>query len=626
MDLRWKRQWLRTSGRRVAAVGTVVAVGVPLLTTVAATAAVASPVLGPGGSSVSAQRPTKVIVRAAPGQLSTAEALVKSVGGQVVESLAIINGFSATVPTAGVAELSRSGAVAAVTPDGSVTLDGIDPNLGYDPNANGSLHHVGQALGANQAWSAGVTGAGVDVALIDSGVTPVPGLDTSSEVVNGPDLSIDAQTPAMTHLDAFGHGTNMASIIVGHDDTATTAGQWNNPSTYTGIAPGARLINVKVGSATGAVDVSQVIAGIDWVVQNAHSGGRNIKVLNLSFGTNSHEPYTVDPLDYAAEVAWRNGITVVASAGNDGSATTSLEDPADDPFVIAVGAENQNLGKASSSVLTTFSNTGNPDRTVDVLAPGVSIIGLRDPGALVDHQYPGARVGSRFFRGSGTSQAAAVVSGEVALLAQKFPTATPDELKWLVTQTAQSLNDVPRVAQGDGVIQIGKAVTITLGQIQNLLQGQKPGGKVTPQQLGTSLLPASLVTQPWVPSNGSGTLDGSRGGSALIDPSGAALTGETDVWGGAVNTSALAAAEATGSAWNGNSWDGNSLLGAGATPTLWEGTAESDAEAPGTQWGNGSWQSGDGLANFRWADESWDNFRWACDAWDNFRWAGDGWG
>ena len=125
---------------------------------------------------------------------------------------------------------------------------------------------------------------------------------------------------------------------------------------YRGIAPGARIVSLKVGVADGGVDVTQVIAAIDWVVQHRTDNGLNIRVLNLSYGTNSTQPYTVDPLAYAAEQAWHHGIVVVAAAGNSGyqkgKGDPGLASPAYDPYLIAVGATNLS-GKATTRATTT---------------------------------------------------------------------------------------------------------------------------------------------------------------------------------------------------------------------------------------------------------------------------------
>ena len=128
--------------------------------------------------------------------------------------------------------------------------------------------------------------------------------------MNGPDLSLESQNPSLQYLDTNGHGTFMAGIIGGND---------GQPGGYRGVAPDSRILSVKVGDADGGVDVSQVIAAIDWVVQHRHDNGMNIRVINLSYGTNSLQPYTVDPLAYAVEQAWKAGIVVVAAAGNTGT-------------------------------------------------------------------------------------------------------------------------------------------------------------------------------------------------------------------------------------------------------------------------------------------------------------------
>jgi len=207
------------------------------------------------------------------------------------------------------------------------------------------MYNVAQVTGARKAWASGLTGSGVDVALIDSGVTPVAGLDDAGKVVNGPDLSFESQNSGTRYLDTFGHGTFMAGIIAGYDGTLSNG---SLSDTYNGVAPNARVISLKVADAHGNTDVSQVIAAIDWVVQHRKDPGMNIRVLNLSFGTPSMQSYLLDPLSYAAEVAWRKGIVVVVSAGNDGTGTGKLLNPAQDPYVLSVGAEDPLPGLLTS--------------------------------------------------------------------------------------------------------------------------------------------------------------------------------------------------------------------------------------------------------------------------------------
>jgi serine protease AprX len=157
----------------------------------------------------------------------------------------------------------------------------------------GSIATIAELTGATDLWACGWTGTGVDVALVDTGVAPVPG---SGTIVNGPDLSLEAQVGAPRSLDGDGHGSHLASIINGRDvdfsvdPTQCRLGPGDRkvtrptPATsrgFSGVAPGARVVNVKVGDADGAVDATQVIAAIDWVVQHRNTEGRNIRVLAL---------------------------------------------------------------------------------------------------------------------------------------------------------------------------------------------------------------------------------------------------------------------------------------------------------------------------------------------------------
>jgi len=169
-------------------------------------------------------------------------------------------------------------------------LGGAD--WGYAPTI-ARMPEVASAVRADQLWAKGVTGKGVGVALIDTGVAPVLGL-TSGNVVNGPDLSFDSQSPS-PNLDGFGHGTHMAGIIAGNDKT--TGG-------FRGVAPDSTLLSVRVGAHDGAADVSQVVAAVDWVVQHRADPGLNIRVLNLSYGTDGTQSTSLDPLTHAVENAW----------------------------------------------------------------------------------------------------------------------------------------------------------------------------------------------------------------------------------------------------------------------------------------------------------------------------------
>ncbi|HET9656287.1 MAG TPA: S8 family serine peptidase [Kineosporiaceae bacterium] len=526
-----------------------------------------------------------VIVSGTPGNLNAVEDAVTVAGGTVRRSLPVIDGVAATVPDAALSGLAHAPGVRSVTPDAAGRLMSVDPVLGYDVTKDeGSLYYAAQVVHATQAWGKGVTGKGVDVALIDSGVVPVQGL-TSGNVIVGPDLSIESQNPSIANgMDTFGHGTHMASIIAGRDAVATGSTYADSTShQFTGIAPDARIVSIKVANSDGGADVSQVIAAIDWVTQNAHRNGLNIKVLNLSYGTGSSQDYRLDPLDYAVENAWQAGITVIVSAGNDGTARQELADPANDPMVVAVGAEDPNNSLAAADdTIPAFSQRGTTARAVDVIAPGVHLLGLRDPNGFIDQNNPAARVGTRFFRGSGTSQAAAVVSGEAALYVSKFPGATPDQVKDALMHNATPPTSTKTIWTGLGIPYADKLI------------GYTPSTKNTAQA---------------TTSTGAGSLEAARGGSHLTDGL-TVLTGEKDIFGQAWNAAAWGAASRAGTSWNGGSWNG----------TVWTGTGMANAISwQGVRWTGADWSSKS------WLTANWDSKSWLGAGWDSKSWLGAGW-
>ncbi|WP_167762161.1 S8 family serine peptidase [Blastococcus sp. CT_GayMR20] len=476
----------------------------------------------------------------------------------------------------------------------------VDPALGYDAIANkGSLFNIAEVVGAHDAYRKGLTGKGVGVALIDTGVAPVPGL-TSGNVVNGPDLSFDSQLDGMAHLDAFGHGTHMASIIAGRD-AAGTPSSYLDPGRFTGIAPDATLVNVKVGASNGAVDVTQVIAAIDWVVEHAKDPGLNIRVITLAYGTDSLQSSTVDPLAYAVENAWRKGIVVVAAGGNDGRPDKTLANPAYDPHVLAVGAMDS-AGTVSSSddTVPNWSTRGTDARHVDVVAPGVSVLGLRVPGGVSDSNNPQARVGERFARASGTSQATAVAAGEAALILQKYPWLAPDQVKQLMTTTASGILSSLPILSGSGLVNLRAVlfnpVNSLLGTVGGLLD--------------------SLGTKRW--GSGTGSLEKARG-SFHVGAGATELRGEIDIFGRAWSGYTWTRQASGGSVWNYGAWLGQRMTGDG-----WQDHSWPTASWPATDWTGASWTA-DAWSAKTWSNGSWSAKTWSGDTWSAKTWSGDTW-
>lgn len=465
----------------------------------------------------------------------------------------------------------------------------------------GSMYWVTKQYGAQQVWTEDdpdgrtVTGKGVTVALIDTGVSPVAGLDAPGKVINGPDLSFDGQVEETRYLDGYGHGTHMAAIIAGRD-ASVVAGDENDPTKFVGIAPDARILNVKVGAADGGTDVTQVIAALDWVVQHRYDQGMDVRVINLSYGTASVQPYQLDPLAHAVQNAWRQGIVVVVAAGNDGIDTPSLTMPALDPYVIAVGAvDHRGTPTQDDDAVAAFTNGGSVTRRPDLLAPGKSVVSLRVPGSTADREHPEGMVAGdpegRFFRGSGTSQAAAIVSGAVALLLQDRPELTPDGVKFLLQRTAAPLEENRHRAMGSGVLDIERAI----------------GSKERPYN----------AVQAWPASTGLGSLEASRGGANVVDPvNGALLSGETDAMGSPWDARSWSTASAAGEAWTGGVWNGRSWSGDGWSARSWSGDSWAARSWSGTSWSGLDW-----LAR-SWSGEQWVARSWSGDEWRARSWSG----
>jgi serine protease AprX len=539
-----------------------------------------------------------VIVRMLAGVSAVPNQVLADVKGQLDRPLPLINGFSAYVPTNKVASLRSTPGVLEVTEDAALNIEPAEASVqnvhgkdvagfvGSDfSHVDGGpsfsrldMDAVSQVIGADDAHARGLTGAGIDVALIDTGVAPVSGL---GPVVNGPDLSFDSQVPGFEHIDAFGHGTHLAGIING-------AGSGVN-----GIAPGARVVNVKVGAANGATDVVQVIAAIDWVVQHRQDNGLNVRVLALAFGTDGQQPYALDPLAYAAEVAWRHGIVVVVAAGNTGRSAAALNNPATDPFVIAVGASDTNGTYTSGDdVVAPFSAWGNSTRGVDVVAPGRSVASLRDPNSYIDTTHPEGREPDGLFRGSGTSQATAVVAGSVALMLENRPDLSPDQVKWLLRRTARPLPLSDPAAQGAGEIDLGR---ITRGAAS-----------------------VNRVAQEWPAGTGTGTIEGARG-SLHVEMGGVPLTGETDIFGTPWDGQSW-----SGQSWSGQSWSGGQWLGQSWSGQSWSGQSWSGQSWSGQSWSGQSW-SGQSWSGQSWSGQSWSGQSWSGQSWSGQSWSGQSW-
>src|SRR5271165_4764694 len=362
---------------------------------------------------------------------------IRMSGGAVVRDLALVKSVTAQVPSSALAALSEDDAVVYISPDRPV---------------RSHMNNAAPAVLASYAWSLGLDGSGIGVAVIDSGIHNVDDLADSSgqsRIVYSLDL-VGGGTD-----DGYGHGTHVAGIIGGNgkDSTCPTC-----DVAIRGIAPNVNLINLRALDNTGAGTDSTVIAAIEAAIQLKDT--YNIRVINLSVGRPVYESYTQDPVCQAVEQAWQAGIVVVVSAGNDGRDNSmgtngygTIEAPGNDPYVITVGAMNtKGTPDRIDDVMTSYSSKGPTigDSIVkpDLVAPGNRVVSLQEPGTLLQ-TYPQnrpstgyymkgiiPRPSSSYFTLSGTSMATGVVSGAAALMLQQDPTLTPDQVKARLMKTA----------------------------------------------------------------------------------------------------------------------------------------------------------------------------------------------
>jgi serine protease AprX len=502
----------------------------------------------------------------------------------------------------------------------TVSLDAYGRNQAeLDP---GSLYTVGKAIGARDLWAKMdrneryLTGQGIGVAVLDSGVSQVAGLNGSGKVTYGPDLSIEGNG-VLTHQDTFGHGTFMAGIIAGRGTTTSSSNlDTASADVQLGIAPDAKLLAMKLANTDGSTDVSQVIAALDWITQNpVMPNGTRVRVINLSYGTNSAQSYLSDPLAAATENAWKHGIVVVTSAGNNGALTGRLTDPAIDPYVIAVGATDNKLrvDRWSSDLtnVASFSQVGSTARPVDLVAPGTSLVSLRAPGSSIDVNNPSGLVAGdaskTLFRGSGTSQAAAVVSGSAALLLQAYPSLTPDEVKYALTSSADAIIGANPNAAGDGTLDLNNAL-VTAGRLDGSSDDY------------SSMRRASIQAMPR--STGLGSIDQARGGSVLVDATGLDLSGEIDAQGKTWTPATWWKATSTTTAWSGGKWLGTTWTGDNYQSVYSGGLSSSRWSS--SRWSSSRWSTAN-WASALWSSSRWSSSRWSSLFWSSSRWSDSGW-
>jgi serine protease AprX len=386
--------------------------------------------------------------------------------------LAIINAVAVSISEGQLAQLQKKLTVQ-VTPNHSVEMSGGNAwgKRKWQPKSV-----VNDLIDASSAHAAYNFGDGVTIGFLDTGLDQLQG--TSSGLGLSTDLygrdkfwgTYDAINNSISNYsnEESGHGTHVASIAGNAD--------YDVYGKVYGVAPNAALVGIKAFDAEGKATYADVIRGIDWALQVKDQ--INLKVLNMSFSGPARSYYWEDPLNQAVMKAWQAGIVVVASAGNSGPDPMTIGVPGNVPYIITVGAMTDNYTAAyvADDKLATFSAAGPTVEGFvkpEIVAPGGHLSGLMAFDTQIVQEHPEFHDGGRYFEMSGTSQAAGVISGVVALMLTQDPTLTPDEVKCRLMDSAHAaFNGSGELAysvfqQGSGMVNAADALTSTASACAN---------------------------------------------------------------------------------------------------------------------------------------------------------------
>ncbi|MDP9322099.1 MAG: S8 family serine peptidase [Acidobacteriota bacterium] len=397
---------------------------------------------------ISGHGSSRVIIETTDG--SPLESLIRSLKGKPGRRLGLLRGQVADIPNGALEALADRASVRAVRLDRRVT---------------GTMERTGATIGST--WvreNLGLDGAGVGVAIIDSGVTSGHDDLGGGRVVHFADF-VDFQPLAS---DEYGHGTHVAGIIAGSG--------YDSNSARRGVAPAANLVVLKVLDGDGYGYISNVIAALDYAVE--HRAQFNIRVINLSVAAGVYESYNTDPLTLAAKRAVRAGVVVVTAAGNLGRNAQravqygGITAPGNAPWVLTVGASSHNgTANRNDDSMAAFSSRGpsfiDYAAKPDLVAPGVGIESLADATSTLFATHPAARLWGTldtatqpYLSLSGTSMAAPVVTGTVALMMQANPALTPNLVKAILQYTAEHKPRYDDLTQGAGFLNARGAVQL----------------------------------------------------------------------------------------------------------------------------------------------------------------------
>lgn len=372
------------------------------------------------------------------GRDTDVESRLAALGGEFTKSLSIINAFAARMTAQSALELAADPGVRWISLDAPVQKTGGPDGTIFTRSL---LNAYDKAVNADDLWAEGYQGSSVTVAVVDSGWTAHE--DFRATFTGGNyrlSTSVGLNSIETVASDLSGHGTHVAGIIGGNGKALS--------GKYIGLAPKVQLISVKVTDHEGKGTIADVVEGLEWINNNRTK--YNIKIVNLSLTSTIEESYHTSPLDAALEILWFNKIVVVVAAGNN-AGDGKIFPPANDPFVITVGAvDDKGTASISDDTIAKFSAFGMTSDGIvkpDLVAPGTNIIApltsknaqlaIDHPANIVELPTTTNRAPGYYFRMSGTSMSAPMVSGVVALMLQVAPRLNPDQVKARLMATAR---------------------------------------------------------------------------------------------------------------------------------------------------------------------------------------------
>ena len=501
---------------------------------------------------------TRVVVTSLAGDVAAAAQAVRTAGGHVLDQLSLIGGVSATLPAG--TQLAPS---YRVVPDVGLRVSGKDDRSTAAPASS-----VRATLGMGAPHS---EGSGVTVAVVDTGVAEVG--DLAGRVDHESAIGDVGK-------DGYGHGTFVAGLVAGSG--AASGGS------YAGIAPGARILDVKVADAAGATNLITVLKGLQTLVSHPE-----VDVVNLSLSSGSPLPYQVDPLSAALEALWRRGVTVVVPAGNDGPQSGTIASPGSDPVLLTAGGLDENAtARHDDDTVASWSGRGPAAQGVakpDLVAPGTHVVSLAAPGSTVVNANPSSLVDGGYLKGSGTSFSTAVTSGAVAALLARRPGLSPNQVKGLLTDTAYDAKGLKdKDAAGAGGLDVAAALD----------------GKVKKDKKGSEadVIPGDPAV--W---------------AAFLN---ALLSGDEAAAASSWSQLSPAARNWAASSWSKLSWDARNWAARNWAARNWAGASAEEWAA--RNWAARNWAARN-WADSDWSASSWSARNWAASSWSARNWAEDDW-